>query len=256
MPPLPRAIGRGARFTLAVLLAPSACTPAPAPVLRVAVASNFAATARVLADTFSAATGEQVVLSAGATGTLATQIRQGAPFDLFLAADTQTPARLEMEGSALAGTRSSYALGRLALWSASPRLVDSLGQVLKDGAFRHLAIANPALAPYGSAAIAVIRGMGLLDTLRPRFVIGENISQTLQFVESGNAELGFVAWSQLAADSTGRGGSVWLVPDDRYPPIKQQMVILHDSPTARAFHAFLQAPRARAIMQRFGYRAP
>ena len=178
------------------LMAHGAC----AAEVQVAVAANFTAPMQKIAAAFEQDTGHRAKLAFGATGKFYAQIRNGAPFEVLLAADDETPAKLEREGAALAGSRFTYAIGRLALWSARPGYVDDQGEVLKRGAFKHLAIANPKLAPYGAAAVETLDRLGLLAALQPKFVQGENIAQTFQFVSTGNAELGFVALSQVMED--------------------------------------------------------
>jgi len=204
-------------------------------------------------------TGHEAALSFGATGQFYAQIRNGAPFEVLLAADDATPARLESEGAAVAGSRFTYATGQLALWSARPGLVDDQGAVLARGGFAHLAIANPRLAPYGAAAVQTLGALKLLDTLQPRFVQGENITQTYQFIATGNAELGFVALSQVLRDGKLASGSAWVVPAALHAPIRQDAVLLapgRDDPAAHAWLNYLRGAKARAIIQSFGYRAP
>jgi molybdate transport system substrate-binding protein len=219
----------------------------------VAVATNFAATARALGEAFRAASGHEAVVSDGSTGKLYAQIAGGAPFEVFLAADAERPRRLEAEGHAVAGTRFAYALGRLVLWSPDPARVT--GPEALAGAFRHLAIANPELAPYGAAAREVLARRGLWERLAPRLVRGEDVGQAYQFVATGNAELGFVALSQLAPGA----GSRWLVPADAYTPVEQHAVLLapgRGDPAAAAFLAYLRGPDARARIERAGYGVP
>jgi molybdate transport system substrate-binding protein len=221
-----------------------------------AVAANFAAPMKAIAAAFTEATGHHVVVSTGATGALAAQIANGAPFEVFLAADDATPARLETDGLAVAGTRRTYAVGRLALWSAKEGFVDATGAVLGTGVFAHLAIANPKLAPYGAAAVASLRELGLLAAIEPRLVQGENIAQAFQFVASGNAELGFVALSQVWRDGRFTSGSGWVVPDELHEPLGQDAVLLAkgaERPAARALLAFLHGGQATAVMRSFGY---
>lgn len=222
----------------------------------VAVASNFTGPAGDLARAFADSTGHQVVLVFGSTGRHFAQIANGAPFAAFLAADEERPRLLEEQGLALAGTRFTYAVGRLVLWSARPEVVDAQGAVLAKGSFTHLALANEKLAPYGLAARQVLEGAGLWADLQPRLVRGENISQTFQFVQSGNAELGFVAYSQYRVLPAAATGSVWLVPAALHQPIRQQAVLLRDDPVARAFLDFLKSPAARGIITGYGYDLP
>lgn len=224
--------------------------------VQVAVAANFAAPAKRIAAEFEQATGHKAQLSFGATGKFYAQIRNGAPFEVLLSADDATPARLEQDGAAVAGSRFTYAIGRLALWSARPGVVEAGGEVLKGGAFRHLALANPRLAPYGAAAVEVLTALKLHDTLRAKFVQGENIAQTHQFVASGSAELGFVALSQVFRDGRIAEGSGWLVPAERHAPIRQDAVLLEKGrgkAGAAAWLQFLKGDKARAVIAAYGY---
>ena len=230
--------------------------PSRADEVRVAVASNFAAALRTIADRFDARTGHETILAPGSTGKHYAQISQGAPFDVFFAADTHRPARLERDGMAVPGSRFTYALGTVVLWSPTPGYVDGRGEVLEAGQFHHLAMANPRLAPYGKAAQEILTARGLLDRLRPRLVWGENIGQTFRFVGSGSAELGFVAYSQIARPGTRPAGSLWRVPRALYTPIAQQAVLLRDGTAARAFLAFAQSPEALKIVADYGYEIP
>lgn len=224
--------------------------------VRVAVAANFTAPAKRIAAAFSQATGHRAVLAFGGTGKFYAQVRNGAPFDVLLAADDETPARLEREGHAVPGSRFAYATGRLVLWSARPGFVDVQGGVLKQAPFRHLAVANPRLAPYGRAAMEVLGALGLRDALQPRFVMAENVAQVWQFVRSGNAELGFVALSQVAQDGRLGEGSGWVVPAALHRPIRQEAVLLargRGKPAAQAWLRFLQESEARALVRAHGY---
>jgi molybdate transport system substrate-binding protein len=241
---------------LAALLAVAPARPAIAAEVQVAVASNFSAPMRQIAQAFERDTGHRAVLAFGATGALYAQIRNGAPFDLLLAADAATPARLEAEGLARRGSRFTYAVGRLVLWSAQPGLVDDRGAVLKSEHVGRVAIANPKLAPYGAAAVQVMEKLGVADALRPKLVQGENIAQAHQFVASGNATLGFVALAQVFADGRLSGGSGWIVPAELHDPIRQDAVWLaraHDNPAAAELMRYLRGDAARAIIARFGY---
>lgn len=235
----------------------AACaTAAVAGEVQVAVAANFAAPMQRIADEFERETGHRVRAAFGATGKFYAQIRNGAPFEVLLSADAATPARLEEEGAAVAGTRFPYAFGRLVLWSARAGVVDEQGMVLKEGAFRYLAIANPRIAPYGAAAMQVLRRLGVADAIVPQLVTGENIAQTHQFVASGNAELGFVALSQVWSEGRLAGGSAWRVPPELHEPIRQDAVLLargRDNPAARALLEFLHGERAAAIVRSYGY---
>jgi molybdate transport system substrate-binding protein len=227
--------------------------------VQVAVAANFTAPMQQIAAQFEKDSGHKAVLSFGATGKFYAQIVNGAPFELLLAADDETPARLEKEGQGVAGSRFTYAIGKLVLWSADPALVDGKGEVLKTGNFKHLAIANPKTAPYGAAAVETLSKLGLLASLQPRFVQGENISQTQQFIVTGNAELGFIALSQVIKDGKIGAGSAWTVPANLYEPIRQDAVQLakgKDKPAAAALLAYLKGDKAKAIIKTFGYELP
>lgn len=224
--------------------------------VQVAVAANFTAPMQAIAAAFEKDTGHKARLAFGSTGKFYAQIRNGAPFEVLLAADGETPARLEREAMAVAGTRHTYAVGRLALWSAREDMVDGKGEVLKKGGYRHVAIANPKLAPYGAAAIEVLQKLGLLETVQPRFVQGENIAQTWQFVASGNAELGFVALSQVMKDGKLASGSAWTVPASLHAPIRQDAVILargKGNAAASALLVYLKGEKAKGIIRGYGY---
>ncbi|MDZ7802546.1 molybdate ABC transporter substrate-binding protein [Thiohalophilus sp.] len=224
--------------------------------LRVAVAANFKTTLEALVGEFEANSEHRLVLASGSTGKHYAQILNGAPFDLFFAADVRRPALLEEQQRSVPHSRFTYAIGKLALWSPEPGYVDTEGKVLETSDFRRLAMANPRLAPYGLAAKQVLKRHGLYATLQPRIVRGESIAQTFQFVATGNAQLGFVALSQLQGTGRGKQGSLWIVPESLYEPIEQQAVILNDTPAARAFIAFIKSEPAGRIMRRFGYATP
>jgi molybdate transport system substrate-binding protein len=227
--------------------------------ISVAVAANFTAPAQAIAAEFERSSGNHVAISSGATGKFYAQIKAGAPFDVLLAADDETPKRLEDEGAGVAGSRFTYAIGQLVLWSPKPGVVDRKGEVLGKGGFDHLAICDPKLAPYGEAAVESLRALGLYDKLQPKFVQGESISQAYQFVASGNAELGFVALSQVYRDGTIREGSAWIVPRKLYAPLRQDAVLLQagkDKAAARAWLAFLKGDAAVRVMRSFGYELP
>lgn len=221
-----------------------------------AVASNFAAPMKILVAEFEQATGNKVHLAFGASGKFYAQIRNGAPFHVFLSADEQIPAKLEREGLTVPGSRFTYAVGTLVLWSARPGFVDDKGSVLTRGAFSHLAVANPKLAPYGAAAMETLEKLGLVELLRPKWVVGENIAQTHQFVASGNAELGFVALSQVMTGGRMVGGSAWIVPASMHRPIRQDAVVLRAGrgrAGAAALLHFLRQPPALAVIRSYGY---
>lgn len=222
----------------------------------VAVAANFSAPMQKIAQSFAHDTGHKAVLSFGATGKFYAQISHGAPFELLLAADRATPERLEREGMTASGTRFTYAIGKLALWSKQPGLVVANAEVLRTDTFTHIALANPRLAPYGAAAIETLEHLELLEHLQAKFVQGENIAQTYQFVASGNAPLGFVALSQIYADGQISEGSAWIVPDGLYTPLRQDAVVLTagaDNPAALELAEYLRGEKARRIMQSYGY---
>ena len=221
--------------------------------LRIAVASNFITAMEQLAEHFTAETGHTTKLIFGSTGKHYAQIRHGAPFDVFFAADSERPELLEQHGLAVPASRFTYALGQLVLWSPDADLVDAEGKVLNSSSFHYLALANPKLAPYGKAAQQVLQQAGVWRQLRGQMVRGENIGQTFQFVRSGNAQLGFVAYSQLL--SLGEiSGSYWLPEQGSYSAIQQQAVILRDSPAAQQFMQFVKGPQGREIITSLGYR--
>ena len=227
--------------------------------VRVAVAANFTAPMQRIAEAFARDTGHRAVLAFGATGKFYAQINNGAPFDVLLAADEQTPQRLEDDGQGVAGSRFTYAIGSLVLWSAREGYVDPQGRVLADGDFRHLALANPKTAPYGAAALQTLEKLGLRERLQPRFVQGENIAQTHQFVASGNAELGFIALSQVIEDGRIARGSAWRVPADQHQPIRQDALLLQrgeHNPAARALLDYLRSASAVALIRAYGYEVP
>lgn len=244
-----------ARLSLA-LAACLATHAALADEVQVAVAANFTAPIQAIAKDFEKDTGHKLVASFGATGQFYAQIKNGAPFEVFLAADDSTPAKLEQEKAVVPGSRFTYAIGKLALWSPKDGYVDAKGEVLKKGGFQHLSIANPKTAPYGLAATQVLDKLGLKDKLTGRIVEGQNIGQAYQFVSSGNAELGFVALSQIYKDGKVTAGSAWIVPADLYEPIRQDAVILEkgkDNAAAKALVDYLKGPKAAAVIKAYGY---
>ncbi len=248
-------IHRLSRLVVA-LSASIAVSGALAEEVQVAVAANFTAPIQALASDFEKDTGHKLVAAFGATGQFYTQIKNGAPFEVFLAADDSTPAKLESEGESVAGSRFTYAIGSLALWSAKDGYVDGNGEVLKKNQFKHLAIANPKAAPYGLAATQVLEKLGLSKAVAPKIVEGQNITQALQFVSSGNAELGFVALSQVYKDGKISSGSAWIVPAQLHDPIKQDALILNkgkDNPAAKALVEYLRGPKATAVIKSYGY---
>ncbi|HRL35367.1 MAG TPA: molybdate ABC transporter substrate-binding protein [Ottowia beijingensis] len=243
---------------LALTAALAFTTLARADVVQVAVAANFTAPARALAEVFARTTGHEARLSFGATGAFYTQIKNGAPFDVLLAADDERPARLEKEGDTVAGSRFTYATGQLVLWSAKPGLVDDEGAVLKHGQFGKIAIANPKNAPYGAAAVEAMNKLGLAATLQPKLVTGESIGQTFNFIATGNAELGFVALAQVLEGGKLKSGSMWVVPAQYHAPIIQDAVILNraaSNPAAKAWMELLKTPQSKALIRSYGYEA-
>ncbi|MDP3538929.1 MAG: molybdate ABC transporter substrate-binding protein [Azonexus sp.] len=224
--------------------------------VQVAVAANFTGPMQVISVLFERDTGHKASLSFGATGKFYAQITNGAPFEALLSADNETPARLIKESHAVAGTAFTYAIGKLVLWSADPKLIDAKGEVLKKGEFRHIAIANPKTAPYGTAARQVMNKLGVADKLKPLLVQGENISQTQQFVVTGAAELGFIAFSQVIKNGQIGTGSGWVIPGTLHDPILQDAVLLakgKDKPAAIALINFLKGEKAQTVIKSFGY---
>ncbi len=223
-----------------------------------AVAANFSAPMERIAQGFKQTTGHDLKLAAGPTGRFYTQITAGgAPFEVLVSADDETPRRLIAEGHAVAGTAFTYAIGQLVLWSPRAAWVDAEGAVLSSQAWRKLAIANPKVAPYGQAAMQVLRARGALAAAQPRLVTGESIGQAFQFVVSGNAELGFVALSQVQKPDQAITGSLWRVPQNLYDELRQDAVLLkrgEHHAAARALLDYLKTPAARAVMQGYGYR--
>jgi molybdate transport system substrate-binding protein len=228
-----------------------------AEVLRVAVASNFRPAFEALQPLHAGESEVKLIPSYGSTGQLYAQIRHGAPYGVFLAADAERPRLLEEEGRAVAGSRFTYAVGRLALWSPREGLELTGGSYLVEGDFRYLALANPDLAPYGAAARALLQRRGLWEGLAGRIVRGQNIAQAFQLVDSGAAELGFVAYAQVLARGGGKepAGSLWLPSAASYPAIEQQAVALEARPAAADFLRFLRSDRVTSRLREWGYRA-
>ena len=232
------------------------CGSLQAAELSVAVAANFTAPMQKIAKAFEKETGHTLALSFGSTGKFYAQIKNGAPFEVLFAADDETPARLEREGQGVEGTRFTYAIGKLVLWSKQPGLVDDKGEVLRTGSFDRIALADPKLAPYGAAAMQTLNKLGLADTLRSKFVQGENIGQTYQFVATQNAPLGFVALSQVFVDGRVTEGSAWMVPETLHDPIRQDALILakgKDNPAAPELVRYLKGETAKNIIRSYGY---
>lgn len=242
------------RLALAVLVLLSPF--ARAGEVQVAVAANFAGPLAKIGEGFTAATGHQLKVSSGATGKFYTQIISGAPFEVLIAADDETPRKLVAEGHAVAGSNFTYAIGRLVVWSPQAGFVDAEGAVLGSDKVRHVSIANPKVAPYGAAALAVIKARGLTEAITPKLVTAESIAQAYQFAFTGNAELGFVALSQVAVPGKPVSGSYWLVPPRLYGEIRQDAVLLKSgekNPAATALLAYLKTDAARAVIKDFGY---
>ncbi|PWB31380.1 molybdate ABC transporter substrate-binding protein [Pseudomonas sp. SDI] len=247
---------RSPRFALTALVSVLGINSAWADEVQVAVAANFTAPIQAIAKDFEKDTGHTLVAAYGATGQFYAQIKNGAPFEVFLAADDTTPAKLESEGDSVKGSRFTYAIGTLALWSAKPGYVDAKGEVLKKNQFQHLAIANPKAAPYGLAATQVLNKLKLTEATQAKLVEGQNITQAYQFVSTGNAELGFVALSQIYKDGKVSEGSAWIVPANLHEPIKQDALILNkgkDSAAAKALVDYLKGPKAAAVIKSYGY---
>lgn len=224
--------------------------------VKVAVAANFTAPMEQIAAAFEQETGHKAVLAFGATGALYAQISHGAPFAVLLSADDKTTRRLANEGKALADSEFTYAIGKLVLWSPDPDLIDNEGKVLGSGQFKHVAIANPDTAPYGQAAVEFLKEAGLYESIKPKLVTGDNISQAFQFVRTGNADIGFVALSQVFNNGRIVQGSAWTVPGDRYAPIRQNAILLNggtSNAAAKAILQFLQSDKAKALIKSFGY---
>jgi molybdate transport system substrate-binding protein len=247
---------RGSLFAVLVIAcATGVMRPAAAAEINVAVAANFTEAAKEIAAAFERKTGNKVLLSFGSSGQFYTQITQDAPFQVFLSADQERPEKAVAEGFAVPDSRFTYAVGKLVLWSRDPKVVTG-ADTLKQGNFSKIAIANPTAAPYGAAAIETMKALNVYDTLQPKIVQGNNIAQTFQFIDTGNAELGFVALSQVVDRSE---GSRWLVSANLYAPIKQDAVLLKKgagNEAAKAFIDFLKGPEAAAIEAKFGYGTP
>ena len=229
--------------------------------LKVAVASNFYPTLKIIAKRYELRTAgssghHKVILIPGSSGKHYAQIMNGAPFDVFFSADIERARMLEQEGKIVAGTRFTYALGKLILWSSIDNYVDSKGETLNKKDFRYLAIANPKLAPYGKSAEEVLRSLKLWSNLKERLVQGENIAQTFQFISTGNAKLGFIAYSQILNPSLSFDGSFWEVPQSIYKPIKQQAFLLKDSYIGREFLSFIKNDESLSIIYESGYGLP
>ncbi|MGZ9058020.1 MAG: molybdate ABC transporter substrate-binding protein [Burkholderiaceae bacterium] len=241
----------------ALLLAGGGVSAAIADEVNVAVAANFTAPMNAVAADFEKDTGHKAKLAFGSSGRFYAQIKNGAPFQLFLSADDETPVRLAQDGLADAASQFTYAIGSLVLWSAKPGFVDTKGDVLRSGKFSKLAIANPKTAPYGRAAIETLTKLALLATVESKFVQGENIAQTFQFAQTGNADLGFVALSQVMKDGKVTEGSAWMVPAEMHEPIRQDVILLatgRGNVAAEALLRYLRTDKAKTVIRSFGYR--
>ncbi|SDH14384.1 molybdate transport system substrate-binding protein [Pseudomonas benzenivorans] len=245
------------RRCAALLLSLMPLAAAQAGEVQVAVAANFTAPMQAIAAEFEKDTGHRALLAFGATGKFYAQIHHGAPFEVLLAADASTPLKLEQEGASVPGSRFTYAIGKVVLWSPREGYVDDQGAVLKKDQFKHLALANPKTAPYGVAALATLAKLGIAEeSLQGRLVLGENITQAHQFVATGNAELGFIALSQVYKDGKLASGSAWIVPAEYHAPIRQDALILakgKDNPAAAALLDYLKGPKASALIRSYGY---
>ena len=243
------------KFLLSLVLLVLAVTPALAEQVLVAVAANFVPPFREVAMEFEKATGHTVQTASGSSGAFFTQIKNGAPFDVFFSADNERPKLLEEEGLGVKGSRFTYAIGRLVLWSPDPNLVKG-EDTLRSGKFKHLAIADPKTAPYGVAAKQAMQKLEVWESVQPRLVLGESLGQTIGFIESGNAELGFLALSQVLDPKIKGKGGRWDVPSTLHEPIQQDVVLLtkgKDNPAANAMMEFMRGPQAMAIIERYGY---
>lgn len=244
------------KHLIVLLTATALAMPALADEVKLAVAANFTAPMQKIALEFEKDTGHKALVSTGATGAFYAQIKNGAPFEILLSADDETPAKLEAEGAGVKASRFTYAIGRLVLWSAKSGYVDDKGEVLKKGAFAKLALANPKTAPYGAAGVEVLRKLGLFEAVQPKIVQGENISQAFQFVSTGNAELGFVALSQVWENGALKSGSAWIVPVTEHAPIRQDAILLNNGagkPAAEALLKYLKSDKVKTIIKAYGY---
>ena len=243
------------RFLLPLVFCFLAVTPALAEQVLVAVAANFVPPFREVAMEFEKATGHNVQVASGSSGNFYAQVKNGAPFDVFFSADNERPKLLEDEGLGVKGSRFTYAIGRLVLWSLDPDLVKGEG-TLRSERFKHLAIANPKTAPYGVAAMQAMQKLGVWESVQPRLVMGESLGQTIGFIESGNAELGFLALSQVMDPKMKGKGGRWDVPSNLHEPIQQDVVLLakgKENQAAKALLEFMGGPQATAIIGRYGY---
>ena len=239
-----------------IALAGASAAGAHAAEAQVAVAANFAEPMKAIAAVLERSTGHTLQISTGASGAFYTQIKHGAPFDVFLSADNERPEMLEKDGLAQPDTRFTYATGKLVLWSARSGRVDDKGSVLKAPGLGKVAYANPKTAPYGTAAVQVLEGLGLKDAITPKLVQGESIGQTYSFVKTGNADVGFVALSQVLSGGRLKEGSMWVIPQAHYDPIRQDVVLLKrgaDNEAAKALLRLLQSPGIKDLIRSYGY---
>ena len=239
-----------------LVIATMTAAPVCAEQVLVAVAANFVPPFREIAIEFEAATGHTVRVAAGSSGNFYSQIKNGAPFDVFFSADMDHPKRLEDEGLGVKDSRVTYAIGRVVLWSPNAGLIKG-EETLRSNNFKRLAIANPKTAPYGLAAMQAMQTLDLWESVQPKIVMGENLGQTMGFIESGNADLGFVALSQVLDPKIKGRGSRWDVPTHLHEPIKQDVIVLtkgKDNPAARALLAFVNSPHVQTIIERYGYK--
>lgn len=244
------------RWCFRALLLLGVAAGASAEEVNVAVAANFTGPMELIAPEFEKATGHKLIIAYGTVGKFYAQIKNGAPFEVLVSADEATPIRLEQDGLALSESRFTYAIGKLVLWSTQPGLIDDKGEVLKHGDFKYLSIANPKTAVYGAAAVGVLEKFGVYAALEPKLVIGENITQAFQFTATGNADLGFVALSQIYKDGRYAKGSYWQVPTKFYPTLKQDAVMLtrgKSNAAAAALLAYLKSEKAKTIISAYGY---
>ena len=240
----------------AVIAACAASMAVHAETVNVAVAANFTEPAKALASVFEKTTGHSAKLSFGATGAFYAQIKNGAPFDILMAADDERPALLEKEGDTVPGSRFTYANGQLVLWSAKPAYVDDKGELLKANQFNKLAVANPKNAPYGAAAMEALNKLGLMSAAQPKLVTGESIGQTYNFIATGNAEVGFVALSRVLHNGKLKSGSMWIVPEQLHSPIVQDAVTLKraaGNPAAKAWMDLMKTPKTKEFIRTYGY---
>jgi molybdate transport system substrate-binding protein len=241
-------------FTLFVIVT-IAVTPAFAEPVLVAVAANFIPPFREIAQEFEKSSGHQLQVSGGSSGNFYTQIKNGAPFDVFFSADMERPKKLEDEGLGVKDSRFTYAIGRIVLWSPNADLIKG-EETLRLKQYKKLAMANPKTAPYGVAAMQALQKLELWDSLQPQIVMGESIGQTMGFIESGNAQLGFVALSQIMDPKIKGQGSRWDVPTNLHEPINQDVILLtkgKNNLAAKALLEFLRGKRAKEIIERYGY---